>query len=164
MPRVHRELVSLAATPYYHCISRCVRRESQDTESQDTHRKIDLSPFSFFSLFLALLAELRRTYRSARRIVLIVDNYIIHRSRRTLRWLAQNPKFELLFQPVYHPWVNRIERLWKQLHDTITRNHRHPTMEARPTTASPSPTCATSSPSCPRPRPSRQSRRCCRGT
>ena len=88
------------------------------------------APSKGSTLLLALLAELRRTYRSARRIVLIVDNYIIHRSRQTLRWLAQNPKFELLFQPVYHPWVNRIERLWKQLHDTITRNHRHPTMEA----------------------------------
>jgi len=35
----------------------------------------------------------------------------------------------LLFQPVYHPWVNRIERLWKALHDTVTRNHRYRTMD-----------------------------------
>ena len=40
------------------------------------------------------------------------------------RWLANNPKFELLFQPVYYPWINQIERLWKTLHDTVTRNHR----------------------------------------
>ena len=38
---------------------------------------------------------------------------------------AHNPKFQLLFQPTYHPWVNDIEKLWKQLHDTVTRNHRH---------------------------------------
>lgn len=25
----------------------------------------------------------------------------------------KNVKFRLLFQPVYHPWVNVIERLWK---------------------------------------------------
>jgi len=75
------------------------------------------------ALFLALLRTLRQTYRRARRICLIVDNYIIHRSRLTQRWLAHNPKFELLFQPTYHPWVNRIERLWKQLHDNVTRNH-----------------------------------------
>ena len=62
--------------------------------------------------------------------MLIVDNYIIHKSFVTRRWLANNPKFELLFQPVYHPWVNVIERLWKTLHDTVTRNHRHGSMKA----------------------------------
>ncbi|WP_241603481.1 transposase, partial [Rosenbergiella nectarea] len=53
-----------------------------------------------------------------------VDNYIIHKSRETLRWLKQNPKFRIICQPVYSPWVNHIERLWQALHDTITRNHR----------------------------------------
>ena len=81
-------------------------------------------------LFIALLEALRRAYRRARRIVLVLDNYIIHKSRETRRFLRRNPKFELLFQPVYHPWVNRIERLWKQLHDTVTRNHTWLTMEA----------------------------------
>ncbi|MGE0383517.1 MAG: IS630 family transposase, partial [Gammaproteobacteria bacterium] len=47
----------------------------------------------------------------------------------TRRWLAKHPKVQLLFQPAYHPWVNRIERLWKALHDTVTRNHRHSTMD-----------------------------------
>ena len=65
-------------------------------------------------LFVSLLREPWGTYRSARRIVLIVDNYIIHPSQATRRWLAQIPKFELLFQPVYHPWVNTIERSWKR--------------------------------------------------
>ena len=76
------------------------------------------------ALFLDLLRALRRHYRRARRIILIVDNYIIHRCRLTQQWLARNTKFELLFQPVYHPWVNVIERLWKQMHDTVSRNHR----------------------------------------
>lgn len=82
-------------------------------------------------LFLALLNALRSAYRGAREIVLILDNYIIHKSRKTQRWLAsEGEKFRLLFQPAYHPWVNRIERLWKALHDTITRNHHYSTMEA----------------------------------
>ena len=63
-------------------------------------------------------------YRAAKRIVLIADNYIIHKSLAVKRWLVQNPKFEILFQPVYHPWVNEIERLWKSMHDTVTRNHQ----------------------------------------
>jgi transposase len=74
------------------------------------------------------LAALRRAYRQAQRILLIVDNYSIHKSRIAHSFLAHNPKFQLLFQPVYHPWVNVIERLWKQLHDNVTRNHRCTTM------------------------------------
>lgn len=53
----------------------------------------------------------------------IVDNYIIHKSRKTLRWLKKNPKFIVIYQPVYSPWVNHVELLWQALHDTITRNH-----------------------------------------
>lgn len=79
-------------------------------------------------LFIHLLHTLNKTYRRAKRIMLIVDNYIIHKSGITLRWLRNHPKFQLLFQPVYHPWVNRIERLWKAMHDTVTRNHRCKTM------------------------------------
>lgn len=75
-------------------------------------------------LFIRLLAALRRAYRQAKRMVLILDNYIIHKSRITQCFLSHNPKFQCLFQPVYHPWVNHIERLWKQLHDNVTRNHR----------------------------------------
>jgi transposase len=80
-------------------------------------------------LFLCLLEHLKRTYRSARQIVLIADNYIIHKSNLTQVWLKHNPKFEILFQPAYQPWVNHIEKLWKQLHDNITRNHRYTTID-----------------------------------
>lgn len=81
-------------------------------------------------LFIHLLYRVKRMYRRARRIVLIADNYVIHKSHITRRWLAANPKFELLFQPAYCPWVNHIERLWKALHDTVTRNHRHATLDS----------------------------------
>ena len=76
------------------------------------------------TLFVKLLEALRRTYRSAQRIELILDNYIIHKSLQAQRWLAENRKFRLVFQPTYSPWVNQIERLWKAMHDTVTRNHR----------------------------------------
>ena len=74
-------------------------------------------------------ATAERIDRAARRLVLILDNYIIHKSAPVQRWLAANPKFTLLFQPTYSPWVNRIERLWKTMHDTVTRNHRCRTFE-----------------------------------
>ena len=75
-------------------------------------------------LFVKLLEQLRSHYRRANRIVLILDNYRIHKSQLVERWLENNPKFQLLFQPSYHPWVNVIERLWKAMHDTVTRTAR----------------------------------------
>ncbi|ARF52312.1 hypothetical protein DSJ_24000 (plasmid) [Pantoea stewartii subsp. stewartii DC283] len=76
------------------------------------------------SLFIRLLKHLKATYRRAKTITLIVDNYIIHKSRETLRWLKANPKFRVIYQPIYSPWVNHVERLWQALHETITRNHQ----------------------------------------
>jgi transposase len=75
-------------------------------------------------LFLKLLNAIRRAYRRARHIVLVLDNYIVHKTDAVAQWLDRNPKFAFLFQPVYYPWINRIERLWKAMHDTVTRNHR----------------------------------------
>ncbi|AHK21020.1 DDE endonuclease [Yersinia similis] len=76
------------------------------------------------ALFINMLRKLKRTYRSAKTITLIVDNYIIHKSKKTLEWLRSNPKFIVIYQPVYSPWVNKIELLWLSLHETVTRNHR----------------------------------------
>lgn len=80
-------------------------------------------------LFIELLKKIRQTYRAAKRFVLILDNVNIHSSYKTQAFLRKNEKFDLVFQPVYHPWVNRIERLWKSLHATVTRNHRHRNMK-----------------------------------
>ena len=74
-------------------------------------------------LFIDLLIALRKRYRSAKTITLIVDNYIIHKSKKAQHWLENNPKYRLLFLPVYSPWHNKIELLWHSLHETVTRNH-----------------------------------------
>ena len=81
------------------------------------------------ALFIEQLAALEQAYPSARRLLLILDNYGVHKSHKVNTWLASHPRIELLFQPAYHPWVNRIERLWKAMHDTVTRNHRCRTLE-----------------------------------
>ncbi|MDC9624071.1 IS630 family transposase, partial [Xenorhabdus sp. XENO-7] len=74
-------------------------------------------------LFINLLDEINRQYSSAETITLILDNYGIHKSRKVMDWLARNSKFNLLFLPAYSPWLNKIERLWQSLHETVTRNH-----------------------------------------
>ena len=54
-----------------------------------------------------------------------VDNYIIHSSKKTRRFLAQfGDRVQLHFLPPYCPDDNRIERVWLDLHANVTRNHR----------------------------------------
>ena len=80
-------------------------------------------------LFVALVEALRLRYRRSTVLHLILDNCIIHKSRQTLRHLARLAgRVVLHFLPPYSPEANVIERLWKQLHDHVTRNHQHPTM------------------------------------
>lgn len=74
------------------------------------------------TLSIKLTEALRRTYRSARRV--IFDNYVIHKGDAVHRWLVKKPKVRLLFQSTYSPWVNLVTRLWATVHDTVIRNHR----------------------------------------
>lgn len=74
-------------------------------------------------LFINMLEKLKRHYRQAKTLTLILDNYKIHTSQLVEAWLVQNPTVNLLFLPVYSPWLNKIERLWQSLHETVTRNH-----------------------------------------
>lgn len=81
-------------------------------------------------LFIHLLELLRASYRRAKKLHLILDNCIIHKSRQTQTWLRRfGSRLILHFLPPYSPEHNVIERLWKQMHDHVTRNHRHPTMK-----------------------------------
>jgi transposase len=81
------------------------------------------------ALFVQMLHELNRRYRRCRKLHLVLDNYIIHKSALTREALARfRGRIELHFLPPYSPESNRIERLWKQMHDHVTRNHQHPTM------------------------------------
>ena len=81
-------------------------------------------------LFLDLLRALLVSYDRATRIHVILDNYIVHKSRVTRAWLAEfGARIQLHFLPPYCPNENRIERLWLDLHANVTRNHRQPTMQ-----------------------------------
>jgi len=79
------------------------------------------------ALFFALLQALVAAYPEARRIHVIADNFIIHKSQRLAKLMRKaglGDRINLVFLPTYSPKYNRIERLWKCLHDTVTRNHR----------------------------------------
>jgi transposase len=82
-------------------------------------------------LFILQLWQLvRDDYPKAKRIHIILDNYSIHSSQRTkIALAAVGQKLELHFLPPYCPDHNRIERVWRDLHDNVTRNHRCRTMK-----------------------------------
>jgi transposase len=82
-------------------------------------------------LFLNLLRALLEAYDRTETIHVILDNYIIHKSRVTEAWLAEfGDRLKLHFLPPYCPSENRIERLWLDLHANVTRNHRQKTIDA----------------------------------
>jgi transposase len=82
-------------------------------------------------LFLNLLRALLAAYRWAKTIHVILDNFIIHKSRMTQAWLAEfGARIRLHFLPPYCPNENRIERIWLDLHANVTRNHRQKTIDA----------------------------------
>jgi transposase len=76
-------------------------------------------------LFIALVERLVRTYRRSKRIHVVLDNFIIHSSKKTQKALAHfGDRVVLHFLPPYCPNENKIERFWQTLHKQVTRNHR----------------------------------------
>jgi transposase len=83
-------------------------------------------------LFLRLLYRLvAETYPRARRVHVVLDNFGIHDSQQVRLALKseKGSRVKLHFLPPYCPAHNRIERVWKDLHDNVTRNHRCAGME-----------------------------------
>lgn len=82
------------------------------------------------ALFIQLIDHLvKQAYGWAHTLHVVLDNYRIHSSRAVqaaaARWGA---RVMFHFLPPYCPDHNRIERLWKDLHDNVTRNHTCTTM------------------------------------
>jgi putative transposase len=77
-------------------------------------------------LFLELLKSIETNYTAAayKRIVVVVDNFGIHKAKVIQGWLQTHPQIELLFLPTYCPKANPIERVFWEVHDKCTRNHR----------------------------------------
>lgn len=76
-------------------------------------------------LFLMMLWELTQDYTEAKVIHVILDNYCIHSTKQVEVSLTteEGQRLRLVFLPPYCPDHNRIERLWRDLHAAVTRNH-----------------------------------------
>ena len=83
-------------------------------------------------LFIAMVEAGHRACTRFRRIHLILDNFIIQELRRPLRFLAGlGDRVVVPLLPPYSPRPNVIERLWKQMHGHVTRNHKHQASDSR---------------------------------
>jgi transposase len=81
-------------------------------------------------LFWHLLVKLTDVYADAKVIHVILDNYGIHSSKIVAIALANfASRIRLHFLPPYCPDNNAIERVWKDLHANVTRNHHCATMK-----------------------------------
>ena len=85
-----------------------------------------LGPRKNNGLFRALLTLLDTAYPTSdvTRIYVVVDNYCIHKAKAVEQWLAHHPRFTLLWLPTYCPRANPIERVFGDVHDKCTRNHK----------------------------------------
>jgi transposase len=77
-------------------------------------------------LFRALLDRLAEHFTKARfaKVYVVVDNYGLHQAKAVARWLAEHPRFPLLFLPPYCPQATPLERAFGAVHDQGTRNHQ----------------------------------------
>jgi len=85
-----------------------------------------LGPRKNNGLFRDLLTLLDTTSPApwVTRIYVVADNYGIHKAKAVEQWLASHPRFTLLWLPTYCPRANPIERVFGDVHDKCTRNHK----------------------------------------
>ena len=85
-----------------------------------------LGPRKNNGLFRDLLTLLDTAYPASEvtRIYVVVDNYCIHKAKAVEQWVAHHPRFTLLWLPTYCPRANPIERVFGDVHDQCTRNHK----------------------------------------
>lgn len=77
-------------------------------------------------LFIQMLWKLVQHDPDAKVIHVILDNYCIH-STKGVDVSLETPdgqRIHLHFLPPYCPDHNRIERVWRDLHGNVTRNHQ----------------------------------------
>jgi transposase len=78
-----------------------------------------------------LLERLEKHNPDKRIIHVILDRAPVHRGEAVRAWLARpGCRIRLHFLPAYAPNLNAIERLWKLMHEHVTRNRYHDSFRA----------------------------------
>lgn len=73
----------------------------------------------------------KKSKRTGRKTVVIIDNARYHHAKLHKEWRAlQEPDFVLAFLPPYSPKLNPIERVWKLTRRLCIHNRYFPTLDA----------------------------------
>lgn len=73
---------------------------------------------------IAFYKQLLDAYPEALLIYIIEDNWPVHFHERVLKLLECNPRLQVLRLPTYSPWLNKIERAWRWVRQSLC--HAHP--------------------------------------
>lgn len=74
--------------------------------------------------FRLLLQQLVARHAPTSKVVVVVDNFKIHRAKAVRAWLGRHRRvLRLYFLPTYSPHLNPIERVWHHLRRNITDNY-----------------------------------------
>ena len=73
---------------------------------------------------IAFYRQLLDAYPQALMIYVIEDNWPVHFHAKVQTFLARNPRMQVLRLPTYAPWLNKIERAWRLVRQTLC--HAHP--------------------------------------
>lgn len=84
-----------------------------------------------YQSFKKHLKKVLYTYRSASKIIMVVDNVRFHHAKLLKKWLLKHPKLEIMYLPPYSPELNPIERAWWYMRKKITHNRYVKTLEER---------------------------------
>ena len=68
--------------------------------------------------FIMILHQLHKANRD-KKMMIILDNGPIHKSKKVQRFLQKHPWVELFFLPAYAPEYNPIERFWHWLKQKV---------------------------------------------
>ena len=84
--------------------------------------------------FLSCLHEMNKIYPQASSdgpVLLFLDNASIHKSKTTMRWLDNHPRFRVCYLPAYSGHVtNPVEKVWWALKNQCAANCLYPCLEA----------------------------------
>jgi transposase len=78
--------------------------------------------------FLAFLEHLLSAYPQGP-ILLMVDNFSSHTAHAVGTWLAVHPRLHLYYLPKYCSHLNPVERIWRQLKNTLAANRLYGSMQ-----------------------------------
>lgn len=77
------------------------------------------------------LKKVLQIYKTAPKIIVVLDNVAYHYAKRISAWIARNPKLELFFLPPYSPDLNAVERAWWYMRKKTTHNRFIKTLKER---------------------------------